>query len=218
MFLSYERALARRPLFVKTATGMLLGVSGDYTAQRLEGGTSYDSRRGLAFGSLATIWNGPCIHYLFGWLERHLPRSGGVRTLVPKMLVTQLLVNPFGYLPLFYTWTGAVLDRTPAQTLEKARREYWVTLKATWIFFVPFNVVNFSLVPVRHQAATLAAFSFFYATTISAIANAEQSGGGWALDLLLGPRAKPPGLRGLRLLETSAINNNTIHSTFVPVP
>ena len=47
---------------------------------------------------------------------------------------------------------------------------------------------------VRHQAATLATFSFFYATTISAIANAEHSGGGWALDLLLGPRA-PRGIK-----------------------
>ena len=194
MFKAYERALALRPLVVKSATGMLLGGSGDYTAQRLEGGKTYDSRRSLAFGSLATFWNGCCIHYIFGGLERHLPRSGGVRTLVPKMLITQLMVNPFLYLPLFYTWTGVVLGRTPAQTLEKARREYWVTLKATWIFFVPFNVVNFTLVPVRHQAATLATFSFFYATTLSAIANAEESGGGWALDLLLGPRAKPRGL------------------------
>ena len=39
MFRWYERNLFRRPLFVKTATGTLLGISGDYTAQRLEGGT-----------------------------------------------------------------------------------------------------------------------------------------------------------------------------------
>lgn len=45
-----------------------------------------------------------------------------------------------------------------------------------------------------HQAATNAVFSFFYLTTLSAIANSEQSGGGWALYLLLGPRAKPPTL------------------------
>ena len=195
MFKAYERALARRPLAVKSATGLILGGCGDFTAQRLEGGTAYDSRRGLAFGSLATFWNGYCMHNILGGLERHLPRSGGVRTLVPKMFITQLVVNPFLYLPLFYTWTGAVLGRTPAQSLEKARREYWVTLKATWIFFVPFNVVNFTLVPVRHQAATLATFSFFYATTISAIANAEHSGGGWALDLLLGPRAPRRGIK-----------------------
>jgi len=123
-----------------------------------------------------------------------LPQSGGVRTLLPKILLSQLLVNPLWYLPLFYAWTGAVLGHTQAQTLEKARREYWVTLKATWLFFVPFNAVNFSLVPVHHQAATNAVFSFFYLTTLSAIANSEQSGGGWALYLLLGPRAKPPTL------------------------
>ena len=88
-------------------------------------------------------------------LERYLPQSGGVRTLLPKILLSQLLVNPLWYLPLFYAWTGAVLGHTQAQTLEKARREYWVTLKATWLFFVPFNAVNFSLVPVHHQAAKI---------------------------------------------------------------
>ena len=157
MFQAYERALARRPLAVKSATGMILGGCGDFTAQRLEGGTTYDSRRGLAFGSLATFWNGCCMHNILGGLERHLPRSGGVRTLVPKMFITQLVVNPFLYLPLFYTWTGAVLGRTPAQSLEKARREYWVTLKATWIFFVPFNVVNFTLVLVSFNTPNILA-------------------------------------------------------------
>ena len=71
-----------------------------------------------------------------------LPQSGGVRTLLPKMFCTQLIVNPFIYLPLFYTWTGVVLGRSVPATLEKVQREYWVTLKATWLLFVPFNVVN----------------------------------------------------------------------------
>ena len=65
-----------------------------------------------------------------------------------------------------------------------------VPTKATWLLFVPFNVVNFTLIPVRHQAAVLACFSFVYQTTLSAIANAEAKGGGWVLDLLLGPRAR----------------------------
>lgn len=44
---------------------------------------------------------------------------------------------------------------------------------------------------LTYQAATNAVFSFFYLTTLSAIANTEQSGGGWMLDLLLGARANP---------------------------
>ena len=41
---AYERILARRPVLVKSATGLLLGASGDFTAQRLEGG-AYDQHR-----------------------------------------------------------------------------------------------------------------------------------------------------------------------------
>ena len=48
MFRAYEHMLSRRPLLVKTTTGMVLGASGDFTAQRLEGGATYDQRRELA--------------------------------------------------------------------------------------------------------------------------------------------------------------------------
>ena len=190
MLAKYERLLARRPIAVKAATGTLLAATGDATAQHLEGRGSYDLRRGLAFTSLGGFWNGPCMHHIFQRLESILPQSGGLRTLVPKMCFTQLIMNPFVYLPLFYTWTGVVLGRTLTRTLEKAKREYWVTLKATWLLFIPFNVVNFSFVPVRHQAVALTGFSFVYSTTLSAIANAEHSGGGWVLDLLLGTRSR----------------------------
>lgn len=105
-------------------------------------------------------------------------------------LTLQLIVNPFIYLPLFYTWTAVVQHRSVAETIDKVRREYWVTLKATWLLFVPFNVFNFTLVPVRHQATSVAAFSFLYNTTLSAIANAESKGNGWIQDLFLGSKAK----------------------------
>ncbi|KAL1524099.1 hypothetical protein AB1Y20_019009 [Prymnesium parvum] len=191
MLSAFERVLARRPLLVKSGTGLVLGAAGDFTAQRLEGG-AYDRRRGFAFTSLATFWNGACMHHLFQWLERALPQSHGLRSLLPKMCCTQLVINPFVYLPLFYLWTGAVLGRSLAQTREKAEKEYWRTLKATWALFVPFNLVNFGVVPARHQAAALALFSFMYNTAISLIANAESTRGvSWRPDHLYSEEISP---------------------------
>ena len=60
---------------------------------------------------------------------------------------------------------------------------------------------------MHQQAATNAVFSFFYLTTLSAIANTEQSGGGWALDLLLGARAKPRGREETRTGDRCRVGN-----------
>lgn len=69
------------------------------------------------------------MHCMYGTLQRHFPQGGGLRTLLPKLVFTQLIVNPFVFLPLFYVWTGAVLGRTFDQTVIKARAEAWTTLK-----------------------------------------------------------------------------------------
>lgn len=100
MFRLYESALFRRPLFVKTATGMLLGLSGDYTAQRLEGLHAVLKRlvqygRYASPAALADLWwilhrrhdvrrpKRPCLWQLRHVLERG-PRTlslRGVRTI-----------------------------------------------------------------------------------------------------------------------------------------
>ena len=111
MMKAYERLLASHPLRVKSVMGGAIGFCGDAVAQTFEartaGSSSYDQQRGLAMTSFATFWNGWCTHKLFGLLDRLWPYSRlGVRSLVPKLLATQGVCNPFVFLPLFYVWTG----------------------------------------------------------------------------------------------------------------
>jgi hypothetical protein len=196
LFARYERLLARRPLVVKTALGGTVTFAGDVTAQTLEGG-GYNGRRGFALTSLGTVWNGPFMHWYLAALDRRFPqRPGDVRALLSKVAFNQLVANPFlcassgalphrhnlaadgararallhTDLPLFYCWTGAVAGRTAAQTAEKARREYASTLWATWSIFTPANLVNFWLVPLRHQQSLHVCVSFVYNTTLSLLA------------------------------------------------
>lgn len=115
------------------------------------------------------------MHYILGGLEARFPMSAGWRSLASKVMTTQLFVNPCVFLPLFYGWTGVVLGRTVDETFEKVRKEGWDTLLATWAIFTPFNVMNFSVIPVRHQAVSNAAFSLVYQTSLSWIANAEAA-------------------------------------------
>ena len=116
------------------------------------------------------------MHYYFGFLDARFPKHPSAwRALLKKTAFNQLFLNPFVYLPLFYTWTGMWYSRTLDQTLDKAKHEWWDSLVATWVIFTPLNLVNFSLVPLRHQQAVNAAASFVYNTTLSLIAAPRPS-------------------------------------------
>jgi len=91
------------------------------------------------------------------------------------------------YLPFFYTWTGAILGRFTEETLEKARLEYGVTLLTTWGIFAPVNILNFGLVPLRHQVAVNTATGFVYNVALSLIA-----GSGRGAERREAPYAEPP--------------------------
>lgn len=187
MLAAYEAILARRPIALKSLVSGTSGCLGDIAAQYGEhlqgqpadGATvrstvtapfAVDRQRNAAITSLATVWNGPLMHTHFNNLERWFPHRVGLRSVISKVMVNQLVMNPFVYLPLFYTWTGFAYWRTVDEILVKARREYWTSLKATWLIFTPFNLANFYVVPVRHQVTTNVAVSFVYNLTLSFLA------------------------------------------------
>lgn len=173
---AYERVLARRPVAVKTLTGAVVSWVSDALAQRIEDPVApYDSDRGNALTSLGAVWNGPCLHVYFEWLERLFPQRRGLHSMAPKVLITQLILNPFIYLPMFYSWTAIYYGRSVDETLQKVRREYWPSLYAAWAVFTPVNLANFYYVPVRHQVNVTLAASFVFNTAISLIAAPRQS-------------------------------------------
>ena len=178
MFAAYERVLMRRPMAMKTALGFATASVGDGTAQCVEqrgrDRFQYDAVRGAAITSFGAAWHGPFMHTYIGFLERTFPQRrfgapGAVWTLLSKTALTQLITNPFIYLPAFYSWTGYVYGRSFDETMEKVRREYLSSLQATWLIFTPVNLLNFYFTPARHQVSVSVAVSFLYNTTLSLI-------------------------------------------------
>ena len=176
MMAAYERALARRPIALKSGMGFASSCISDALAQSMEhrgrGSSSatpfaFDHQRSFAISSIGTVWNGPINHWHFGNLERWFPGKLGFRSILCKAATNQFFMNPFIYLPIFYTWTGLTYGRTFDQVCEKARREYWPSLKATWAIYIPFNIINFWVTPVRHQVPTNIAVSFLYNVLLS---------------------------------------------------
>jgi protein Mpv17 len=196
MLATYETLLARRPIALKTLLSGTCACLGDTAAQygeylrgqhcpappaaspshgALAAPFAVDRQRTGAFTSLAAFWNGPLLHVHFNNLERWFPQRIGLRSVVSKTMVNQIVWNPFVWLPVFYMWTGFAYWRTLDEIITKARREYWTSLKATWIVFTPVNLANFYFVPVRHQVTTNVAVSFVYSLTLSFLAAPRAS-------------------------------------------
>ena len=186
---AYDHALHARPIFVKAATGGTLAFLGDLNAQRLElwrrresGHANnstfvFDRRRSLALTSMSTFWTGPVNHAWYNLLERRWPQAAGgqLRAVVAKTALSQLVANPFLYLPTFYLWTGAMLGRTLRETRAKARNEYWPVLRACWAVMGSANVLMFACVPAPYQASFMAGAVFCYNTVLSLLSNADRA-------------------------------------------
>ena len=100
--------------------------------------------------------------------------SGGAWRVATKIAASQLFANPFCYLPTFYLWTGVVFGRTLAETKEKAKREYWATLRATWAVLGSANVIMFTRIPVAYHATFIGVASFIYQNVLSLLANRDR--------------------------------------------
>lgn len=92
----------------------------------------YDAERGAAFAALATFWNGPFMHHYFNMMSARFPASLGLRGLLSKTALTQALLNPFVYLPLFFSWTALARGLTWQQAETKVRAEYSGTSTAVY--------------------------------------------------------------------------------------
>ena len=192
MLSAYEGLLARRPIAFKTVVSGTSACLGDLAAQYSEylcgqygAATSsshsspaqfaVDRQRNAAITSLAAFWNGPLLHTHFNNLERWFPQRNGLRSVVSKTMIDLLVMSPFVYLPLFYSWTGFAYSRTADEIVSKASRDYWTSLKASWVIFTPFNIANFYIVPVRHQVTTNVVVSFVWNLTLSCLAAPRAS-------------------------------------------
>ena len=57
------------------------------------------------------------------------------------------VVTPFLYFPCFYLWNAMCEGAGPRTAAERYRAEAVVQLPMTWAFWVPANLVTFSIAP-----------------------------------------------------------------------
>ena len=161
----YNRALQRRPLRTKVATGGLICSGGDLLAQGIRRSPSDDADGAAAAGAerggdarrttvylvLGCCWTGAFNHVYLARLGAMFPASAGLRSALAKTLFNQLFVAPLLFVPIFFVTNGAVRGWSAERTRVQLQAEYVSTVLTMWTIWFPSNFVMFALVPVPHQ-------------------------------------------------------------------
>ena len=172
----YDRMLSRHRMATSTTSGTVLAFGGDAFAQAGQG-CEYDARRAAAFSVFGGVITGPInfmwLEALERWTTRLAP-AGGLRALAVKVALQSSILQPFIYLPTFYTVTAIVRRWTPEEAYERVRDEYPGTLLKLWMFWTPSVLYAFGRLPQRQVAVFFAGVGFAWNVVLSLIQNPTQ--------------------------------------------
>lgn len=190
LWATYLRMLETKPLLTKAITSGLIAGMGDYMCQRMEArerakekGTDVESGevdwgvvdrrqrqhstdwgRWAKFTFLGTFLVAPCLHGWYGLLARRIP-DASLFGVVRRVCLDQLLFAPVFTATFFGCLT--LLEGRLAYLPDKLKADYWDTLKANWVLWIPAQLLNFGLVPAPFQVLFANVVGLFWNTILS---------------------------------------------------
>lgn len=160
----YKVALKTHPYQTKIWTGVILAFVGDAIAQLREP-APYDKKRAAAFACFDAIYRAvqqftypPLIAHFQGQYLIALLANIGVQSVSPTSavatlsgplettLISQLVIIPIIYYPVFYAVTGAVQGLTIDQTVQRAKDTFIPLMKRNLLFWIPVQFGTFGFV------------------------------------------------------------------------
>jgi len=187
----YGALLSAHPVVTNAVTAGLLAVSGDAVAQSREK-APYDIRRGCTFVAFNTAYRGGfqllAFPALFAICQGRavsvavhcLPCVandlclGQFGPALERMLVNQVLIVPTVYYPFFFLLSGWLQQLGPRQTLLRARANWRRLVLKNWLFWMPVNLVQFAVLPLRWQVTVSCMMGFIWNVILSIAAGNVQ--------------------------------------------
>lgn len=172
----YEGHLQARPVATKMVSGSLLWGIGDAVAQivpHAAAGTplpDYDWMRTGRATFFGFAIHAPLSHLHFNFLEWITVRSGvtGLRIPFFKAFLEQFVYWSWFSNSLYHGAMGAMQGLGPQQIYDRIADVLWDTQKAQWVFWIPIQLINFQLTPVRHQLNVVLLTSIVWTALLSA--------------------------------------------------
>ena len=187
---SYSQLLVTHPLETKAGTAAVLATVGDAIAQRSSDvSKQYDIQRGASFALFAALYTGAFQHYWFAWENTKLSytaaelsptlalffASSAAVLPTAKLILNQFVVVPFLYMPLFFTFTGYMAGLTQEESLDRAKQMYGQILLRNYCFWLPVQLLQFSLISPDWQIAYVSVASLVWTVILSSISSATAT-------------------------------------------
>jgi len=188
----YLVALKTHPYQAKMSTGVVLAFVGDAIAQLREP-APYDKKRAVAFACFDAIYRavqqftypplmahfqGQYIIALLAGIGQSVDSASAVATLsgpLEQALISQLVIIPTLYYPVFYAVTGAVQGLTIDQTVQRAKDTFIPLMKRNLLFWIPLQFGAFGFIQEELQIPVLIFLGLIWTVILSVSAGAVNS-------------------------------------------
>lgn len=183
-FEKYMSTLTAHPLPTKMTTGAALAAAGDALAQGRED-DDYDPSRGASFAAFDMIYRA-AQHWLFPIVVelcrgQYLFGAAGVigaaqlfdlstLTAMERSLASQLIIVPFFYYPVFFSFTGYMQGLNFEEGLERAKLNFAPLMKRNLLFWIPVQYVQFCYIPTELQIPFLSCAGLAWTLWLSVLA------------------------------------------------
>ena len=187
-FEKYMSTLTTYPLSTKMITGAALATAGDAIAQKRED-DPYDPSRGASFAAFDMIYRAaqhvlfPIIvelcrgQYLFSIMgsigASHLVDLSTL-TAMERSLASQLIIVPFLYYPVFFTFTGYIQGLSFDEGIERAKQNFVPLMKRNLLFWIPVQFVQFCYIPTDLQIPFLSCAGLAWTFILSVLAGSAK--------------------------------------------
>lgn len=185
----YNQALKTDPMQTKVVTGIVLAIVGDAVAQLREP-LPYDIKRAYSFAAFDGCYRAvqqitypPLIalcqgQFLVGFLESLgmtvSPDSVPLAAAMEQTLVSQLVIIPTLYYPVFYAVTGAVQGLTLEQMIDRAKQTFIPLMQRNLLFWIPVQFFVFGFVEESLQISILIVCGLVWTIILSIAAGAAN--------------------------------------------
>jgi len=188
VFEKYMSALGSYPLPTKMLTGATLATAGDAIAQGRED-DDYNAARGASFAAFDMTYRA-AQHFLFPiivelchgqYLLGAMAAVGAGQlvdisslTAMERSLASQLIIVPFMYYPVFFTFTGVMQGLSFDEGVERAKENFIPLMKRNLLFWIPVQYVQFCYVPTDLQIPFLSVAGLAWTFILSVAAGSAK--------------------------------------------
>jgi hypothetical protein len=147
---TYSNWLIKYPLLTKSITSGFIAFCGDIACQTLQTRDirKNDYLRTCKFTLLGCVFIGPSLHIWYGFLAKAFPNSG-LLSVFQRLACDQFIFAPFMVSSMLSS--VLIMDGKSNQISTKLKSQFFTTLMANYVVWIPAMFINFRFVPGMYQ-------------------------------------------------------------------